>query len=104
MIYCLEFNKPEFLSEDDWRNVREFKGILRETSRLTKKFQNEEKLNGAHVLVMRKSLHDSLSRVTMELINTEQWSIDKDMMHPTRLEVNIDSFNETKKNQKESIV
>ena len=46
---------------------------------------------------MRKSLHDSLSRSTMQLINTEQWSSDKDMMHPTRPEANADSFDETGK-------
>ena len=73
-----------FLAKDDWRNVREFEGILRETSRLTIIFQNEEKVNRACGPVMRKSLHDSLSRATMILINTEQWSSDKCMTYSTR--------------------
>ena len=55
----------EFLTEDDWRTVREFESILRETSRLTKICQNEEKLNRACGPVMRKYLRDSLSRATM---------------------------------------
>ena len=44
--------------------------------------------------VMRKSLYDSLSRDTMLLINTEQWSSDKDVTHPIRSEENVDSFTE----------
>ena len=60
MIYCREFNTPLFLTEEDLRTVREFEGILRETSRLTKISQNEEKLNGACGPVMSKTLHDSL--------------------------------------------
>ena len=46
---------------------------------------------------MRKSLHDSLSRAIMQLINAEQWSSYKDSMNPTRSESNLDSFTETGK-------
>ena len=31
----------------------------------------------------------------MLLLNAEKWSSDKDMMHATRSEVNVDSFAET---------
>ena len=41
---------------------------------------------------MRKVLHDSLTRKTMELIDVEDWSTHKLMSHPTRSEVNVDSF------------
>ena len=88
---------PAFLANDDWRNIREFESILCETSRLTKISQNEEKVNGACGPVMRKSLHDSLSRATMLLINTEQQSSDKCMTHSTRSQENGDSFTETGK-------
>ena len=71
MLYCQKFITSEFLTED-WRTAREFEGTLRETSRLTKICQNEEKLNGSCGPVMRKSLHDSLSRATMLLTNAEQ--------------------------------
>ena len=85
----------EFLTGDDWMTVREFEGFLRETSRLTKICQNEEKLNGACGPVMRKYLHDGLLRATMLLINNEQWGSDEDMIHPTRSEVNVNSFTKT---------
>ena len=38
---------PEFLTENDWRTVSGFEAILRDASRLTLFFQNDEKLNGA---------------------------------------------------------
>ena len=62
---------PECLTEEDWRTIRHFESVLRETSRLNKICQNEKKLNEAYGPVMRKSLHDSLSRATMLLINAE---------------------------------
>ena len=71
--------------------------MLRETSPLTTIFQNEEKLNGACGPAMIKPLHDSLSRDTMSLINVEQWSSDKDMIHLTRSKANVDSFVDTGK-------
>ena len=91
---------PEFLTKDYWRTVNEFEVILRDTSRLTLVCQNEDKLKWEHRPVMRKSIHDSLSRATMPLINTEQWISDKHMMHPTRLEANVDFFTETGKYSK----
>ena len=94
---CREFKIPDFLTEEDWKKVREFEGTLRETSRLTAICQNEDKLNGACGLVMRKALHDILSRDTMALIYVEQWSDHKEMTHPTRSEVNAYSFVDTGK-------
>ena len=66
--------------------------MLRETSRLTKILQNEDKLNGVHGPVIRKALHDSLSRDAMTLIAVEEWSAHKEMIHPTRSEVLVDLF------------
>ena len=91
IVYCWEFNMPQFLAENDWRTVGEFEAILRDTLRLNLVYQNEENLNGTHGPAMRKSLHDSLSRETMQLINAEQWNSDKEMTHPTRSEVNVNS-------------
>ena len=51
--------------------------MLRETSRLTTIFQNEDKFNGACGPEIRKVLHDSLSRDTMILIDVEEWSAHK---------------------------
>ena len=62
----------QFLKEEELKTVGGFEVILRDVSRLTTAFQNEEKLNGAHGPVMCKSLHDSLSRGTMCLINADQ--------------------------------
>ena len=62
---------------------------LRGTSRLTSFFHNEEKSNGECGTFMRKSLHDSLSRATMRVINADQWSREKEMIYPTRLEVRV---------------
>ena len=44
---------------------------------------------------MRKSLHDSLSRGTMCVINSDLWSRNKDVIHLKRSEVNVTSFAET---------
>ena len=46
---------------------------------------------------MRNSLHDSLSRTNMILINNEQWIIGKGITCPTRSEANVVSFIETGK-------
>ena len=62
---------PVFPAENDWRTVSEFEATLRDTSRLNLVCEKEEKLNGAHVPFMRKSLCNSLPRATMQLINTE---------------------------------
>ena len=71
------FNVEYFLSEDEWKATREFEGVLRETSRLTTTCQNEEKLNSACGPLMRKALHDSLSRDDMALIDIDDWSSKK---------------------------
>ena len=75
----------------------EFEAILRYTSRLTNICRNEEKLNGVYGLVMRKSLHGSLSMGTTHVINADLYSSNKVMIRPTRLEVNTNSFAETRK-------
>ena len=49
---------------------------------------------------MWKYLYDSLSRATPQLINAEQWSSDKCMIHVNRSEVNVDSFTEQGKHAK----
>ena len=96
-LVCIhQFNTPHFLVEDKWKTVGVFEAILRDTSRLTAVFQDDEKLNGACGPVMQKSLHDRLSRVTMRMINSDQWSSNKDMMHPTRSDVNVNSFSKAK--------
>ena len=70
--FCYKkFNTPQFLAEDDWKTIIEFKAILRDKSRLTLVCQNKEKINGAYGPVMWKSLNDSLSRVAMRFINAE---------------------------------
>ena len=92
LFCCSQFSMLQFLTEDEWKTVGEFEAIIRDTSRLTSVFQNEEKLNGARGPVMRKSLHDSLSRGTMRVFNADHWSSNKDMMHPTQSGVNIISF------------
>ena len=94
-VCCNQFNIPQFLTEEEWKTVRKFEAILRETFRLTAACQSEEKLNGAYGPVMRKYLHDNLSRGNMCVINTDLWSSSKEMIHPTRSEVNIASFSET---------
>ena len=55
----------------------EFEAIVCDAFRLTNVCQNEEKFNGAYVLVMRKSLHDSLLRGTMCVVNAGLWSSNK---------------------------
>ena len=81
-----------FLTEDYWKSVREFEATLKENFRLTTICQNEDKLNAACGLVTRKALHDTLTRKTMKLIDVEDWSAHKLIIHPTRSEENIDSF------------
>ena len=80
------------MSEDEWKAIREFEGVLRESSRLTEICQNEEKLNSACGPVMRKALHDSSSRDAMSLIDVDDWSSNKEETHPTRSEVKVESF------------
>ena len=60
-----------FLTGNEWKKVRYFEVTLRETSRFTTICQNEDKLNGAHGPVMRKVMHDCLSRDTMTLMDVE---------------------------------
>ena len=84
---------PQFLKEDEWKTVGEFKTILRDASQLTTVCQ---KLNGACGPVL-KSLHDSLSRTRMCVINADHWNSDKDMMHSTRSAVNVNSFTKAEK-------
>ena len=67
----------------------EFKAILRGISRLTVVYENKDKSNGARRPFMWKSIHDSSSRDTVRVIKADQWSSNKDMMHPTRSEINI---------------
>ena len=95
MEHCRQFNADPFLSEDEWKTTWEFEGMLRETSLLTTNFQNEEKLNAAHGPVMRKALHDSLSKDTMDLVDAEDWSVNKERTHPKWSEVNLNSFTDT---------
>ena len=83
-----------FLTEAEWKTVRDFEGALRETSRLTTICQNEDKLNGVRGPGMRKALHDIFSRVTVTLTDAEEWSAHKEIVHPTRSEPNVDSFAE----------
>ena len=83
LVYCQKFNTPQFLTEDEWKTEGEFEAILRDESQLTSVCQKEEKSNGAHGPVVRKSLHDRLCMVTMSTINTDQYSSDKDTIHPT---------------------
>ena len=95
--HCREFKSRDVLAENEWKTVREFEGTLRETSRLATMCQNEDNLNDACGLEMIKALCDSLDRDTMKLIDVENWSTHKEMVHPTRSEANVDSFAETGK-------
>ena len=104
IVHCQKFNTLKFLTEDEGKNVGEFEAILLDVSRLTSVCQNEEKLNGACGTVVRKSLHDSLWRATMRIINTDHLSSDKEIIHPTRSEINVNSFTKAGKNmQNENI-
>ena len=51
--------------------------MLRETSRLTKTCQNEDKLNSAHGLAIDKALNNNLLRDAMSLVDIDDWSSDK---------------------------
>ena len=75
--HCWQFSVEPFPSEDEWKDTREFEGVLRETSRLTKMSQNEGELNSVRRPAMRKALHDSLSRDDMSLADVDDWSSDK---------------------------
>ena len=94
-FYCTKFNAPPFLIDEEWKILINFEAILRDVPRLTTVFQEEERLNGAHGSVVRKFLHDSLSSRTMRMINSDLWSSQKAMIHPTRKVVNINSFTDT---------
>ena len=72
--FCGEFKVRCFFTEDDWKTVMKFEGTLPETSRSNAICQNEDKLNSAWGPVMKKALHDSLSRDTMTLTGVELWS------------------------------
>ena len=72
----------------------EFEAIFCYASLLTDVCQNEEKLNGIHGPVMKKSLYDNLSRTIMRAINTIQWNSNKYVTCPTRSKVNVISFAE----------
>ena len=90
--HCRQFSVEPFLSEEEWKTTRDFKSVLRETSRLASICQNEEKLNSGHGPVMRKALHDILSRDTTSLIVIDDWNSNKERVHPNRSEVKVESF------------
>ena len=76
-----------FLTEDEWKSVREFEATLMENSHLTTIYQNEDNLNDVHGPVMRKELQDGLTRETMALTDVGDWSAHKIMTHSTRSEI-----------------
>ena len=96
-VCCLNFGINPFLTEEEWKTVGKFEAILRDASRSTTIFQNEERLNSTCGIVMRKPLHDSLPRGTMHVVNADMWSISKAMIHPTRSKINTNSFANTRK-------
>ena len=73
-LFSNKFNMLSFLTDKERKTAGEFEAIIRETSRLTAIFHNEEKLNGVCGTVVRKFLHDRLSRGTMCMINDGLWS------------------------------
>ena len=66
--------------------------MLRETTRLTTVYLNEDKLNSVHGPTMRKNLHDSLSSDSIGLMHADQWSSNKMQTYPTRSDAKIESF------------
>ena len=69
--------------------------MLREVSRSTTICQNEDKCNAARGLAVRKESHGSLSRGTIDLVDVEDWSINKEKIYPTRSEVSVSSLTGT---------
>ena len=41
---------------------------------------------------MRKIIHDSFSRVSLQIIDGETWSKNKSLMHPSRIDTNTNDF------------
>ena len=85
-VCCDKFEfPPPLLTKEEWKPSGKFEAILNDTSKLTTICQNEEKLNGACGLVMRKVLHDGFSCRTMKVMSTNELSSNKLMMQTPSL-------------------
>ena len=87
-----EFEAPPFLTQEEWKYSGKFESILNNTSKLTIICQNKEELNVACRPVVRKVLHNRLSCGTMKFISTDDWGSKKIIPHPTRSEINANTF------------
>ena len=72
-IYCETFGINTWLTEDDWRFCTEMEAILRASTTMSTLSQNEKKLISAFAPVMRKNLHDALTKKTMDIIDVKNW-------------------------------
>ena len=92
--YCAKFNVEPFLMVDEWKSVLEIEAVLKETSRLTTIYQNEEKLYSAFGPAMRGRAHDRWPSDAIACVDVDNWSSKKDLMHPKRSKVRVSAFTE----------
>ena len=71
--HFLNKNIRPFLNVDDWELTREVEGVLHIQQVLTTLSQNEQKMNGAYVGVIKKRTHEKLSAESIDLIKLDEW-------------------------------
>ena len=71
--HFLNKNIWPFLNVDDWKLTKEVEGVLYIQQVLTTLSQNEQKMNGAYVGVIKKRTHEKLSAELIDLIKLDEW-------------------------------
>ena len=96
-FFCDKCEVLSFSTQEEWKSSGEIETALHETYKLTTFFQNKEKWNSAFGKVVRNTAHEGLSYGSMNVIDAEDWSNNKSIMHPTRPEINTDTYTTVEK-------
>ena len=73
-------------------NVAKIEAVIHRTSRLTTICQNENNLNASNGPVVRNTIQDGLSRVSLKVIDAHTWSKNKSLMYPSKIDTDTDDF------------
>ena len=79
--------------KEEWKAAAKIEDVLYSTSRLTTICQHEQKLNTAHGPFMIKITNDYSSSGSLEEIDVDTWSKNKNLTHPKINDSDADDFN-----------
>jgi len=70
-VCCHKCEVLSFLTQEKWKSTGEIDAVTHNTSKLTKNYQNEEKLNDICRPVVRKRIYEGLSCGSMNFIDAD---------------------------------